>query len=314
MKIFKIKRINRRIKIYILGVRIFSYKTKENVKEHFLEIQKQIQCLNAKVQMLSAQINITNQMDKDLNSKVQIEIKKIQNTLHNIQEYNKKILQADCFIWEYMTGLEFCNYKTLKHEREISFSPEMYARDHYYRYEFSKKYCEQGFKVLDIACGTGCGSYMISQTGAFVEGVDLSKEAIEFANKVFLPKATNLNFIQGNALEFRKDKKYDLITSFETIEHIPHTEALLKNFYCHLRDNGRLICSVPNETISPHKLSNNPYHLKHYTTEELASLLRQAGFLIEKVCYQYDYGKVDEIRDNGQEGETIIFVSKKGKE
>ena len=263
MKIFKIKRVNKKNKVYIGGIRIFSYKTKSSLKEQLREVQKQFQDSNIKLQ-----------------KHLEIEIKKIQDTLHNIQAYNKKILQADCFIWEYMTGLEFCNYKTLKHEREISFSPEMYARDHYYRYEFSKKYCEQGFKVLDIACGTGCGSYMISQTGAFVEGVDLSKEAIEFANKVFLSKSTNLNFIQGNALEFRKDKKYDLITSFETIEHIPHTEELLKNFYCNLRDNGRLICSVPNETISPHKLSNNPYHLKHYTTEEvLENIFGKAGMV-----------------------------------
>ena len=53
--------------------------------------------------------------------------------------------------------------------------------DHLARYDFACKFVNRK-KVLDIACGMGYGSKMLSKAGALcVDGVDISEEAIEYA-------------------------------------------------------------------------------------------------------------------------------------
>ena len=42
------------------------------------------------------------------------------------------------------------------------------------------------------------------------------------------------------------EKKFDVITFFEVIEHIDKTDILLKNCFNNLKDDGFLIFSFPN--------------------------------------------------------------------
>ncbi len=315
MKILKKKKYpNGRRKIYFLGFKIFSYKKRytKNMLFHILEnIVKQNQCLQEQINNILKYQEYFNSLNNFIkhNEKIQADLK---NKFEESKKYNQKILQSTCFIWQYLTGLEFCNYKTLKHEREISFSPELYAKDHYYRYKFAADLCTDTSDVLDIACGTGCGGYILSQKAQSVTCVDLSQEAINFAQKIFLPKASNIIYQQGNALTYNAGGKlFDIIVSFETIEHISATKELLYNYRSLLKDGGILICSVPNENVYPFVSASNPHHVRHYTPDELAELVRSAGFVPEKLFFQYDYGVVEAPKDDKSEGNCIVLIAKK---
>lgn len=139
-------------------------------------------------------------------------------------------------------------------------------KEHLARYRFALPYCE-GKYVADIACGTGYGSIMLSQTANLVIGYD--KE--------------NLcgNVVMDFDLE-RWTEKYGLIVSFETVEHLKDPKNFLKN----IRDTAKeSLISIPlNEPEGV-----NQYHL-HTFTEESAKALIQSVF--SKCEFFYQEGEV----------------------
>ena len=74
----------------------------------------------------------------------------------------------------------------------------LYGHLHLQRYRFAMPYVG-GKRVLDLACGTGYGSYALRTLGAReVAWVDLSEEAIAYARKNYA--RTGLSYEIGNAL------------------------------------------------------------------------------------------------------------------
>ena len=166
--------------------------------------------------------------------------------------------------------------------------------DHLERYYFILGLLEESKKlnILDLACGEGYGTDLISDfyKNSNITGVDLSLEAIEHAKKKYDKK--NVNFLQGDATKFNNGVKYDVIVSFETIEHIPFYEAVIQNFSNLLKKGGTLFISSPNRLItSPHAktLSDKPsnkFHTQEFIKEELIELLEKYGFQIREVYGQ----------------------------
>ena len=89
--------------------------------------------------------------------------------------------------------------------------------EHVHRYAFSLHFTKDKI-VVDIACGTGYGTYMISENAKHVTGIDISKETIDYANKHYNRK--NLKFVVGNIIKIPlPSNSVDVVISFETIEH-----------------------------------------------------------------------------------------------
>lgn len=111
-----------------------------------------------------------------------------------------------------------------------------------------------GKRVIDAACGSGYGSFLISTVAARVLGVDVSREAVEWARERF--RADNLQFRQGDIVAL--DEPADVIISFETIEHLDDLDAWTRAVRRCLRPGGVLMFSVPlNEAPG-----DNPYHTR----------------------------------------------------
>ncbi len=138
-------------------------------------------------------------------------------------------------------------------------------------------------RVLDIACGVGYGSDHLSRAGAAsVTGVDLSPEAITYAQAHY--SRTGLTFRQGDAEQFESSDLYDMIVSFETLEHLEDPTGFLKRIHALLSPKGYLFLSVPlGETRFL-----DPYHRQIFTQKQVFDLLRQTGFIPE-LYRQDDY-------------------------
>ena len=61
--------------------------------------------------------------------------------------------------------------------------PEV-AVEHWHRYLIASRFVA-GKRVLDIACGEGYGSALLSQTAASVVGVDISADAVQHASEAY---------------------------------------------------------------------------------------------------------------------------------
>ena len=113
---------------------------------------------------------------------------------------------------------------------------------HLKRYDFARRYV-QGRRVLDVACGVGYGSRYLADIAASVVGVDLDPAATSYA-KAHYADLENVNFIQGDALKLPFDThSFEVICSFETIEHVPDAPQFLKEVCRLLTPDGIFIVS-----------------------------------------------------------------------
>jgi len=141
--------------------------------------------------------------------------------------------------------------------------------------------------VLDCACGIGWGSCLLANGGAkSVVGVDLSPNAIESAERFY--SANNLKFTLGTADDIDSDIKFDVITSFETLEHVDDPIVFLKSLKARLKPGGLLLLSTPNGFCFKNDKDRpyNPYHIEEYTKDELLRLLDQSGWVVDKYMGQ----------------------------
>jgi O-antigen biosynthesis protein len=140
---------------------------------------------------------------------------------------------------------------------------------YFVRYDFVKKYIQKDFLVLDAPCGTGFGCKILSKKSKQIFGVDLSKEAINHSKKYF--DSNNITYIKTNCENMSKKitKKFDIIISFEGIEHFRNPKKFLVECKKMLKENGKLIISTPRK---PH---GNPFHFKEYNLEEFKTELKK---------------------------------------
>lgn len=141
---------------------------------------------------------------------------------------------------------------------------------HIATYEYAKKFVKNK-KVLDYGCGSGYGTHMLSQVAENVTGADISEEAVDFARKEF--HSTNLRFMKIAELG---NEKFDIITSFQVIEHVPNDYEYTDKLKKLLNPGGILIVSTPDKTHRLFKYIQQPwniFHLKEYTAESLEKML-----------------------------------------
>ena len=163
-------------------------------------------------------------------------------------------------------------------------SPKRIEDDHLARYRFATLYIRNK-SVLDIACGTGYGTRMLSDGGAtYVDGVDINAEVVAFAQETY--GTSQISYYIGDVCSFNQGKKYDVIVSFETIEHIPDYSCTLSNLYNLLCESGILIISSPNRLItSPASCSFkdkpiNKFHVHEFSIHELTAILIEHRFTV----------------------------------
>jgi len=115
-------------------------------------------------------------------------------------------------------------------------------------------------RILDLGCGTGWLSSIMSQFGP-TTAVDLSEFAVTTTAKRF----PWVRFIQGDLFEWSKSQRpdFDVIVSQEVIEHVADQAGYLEIASLLLKDRGWLVLTTPNaRTVkalrNPQMWSNQP--------------------------------------------------------
>ena len=129
---------------------------------------------------------------------------------------SKKLMTEEIKIQEFYSKIKFPGKFTME---DLKFY-ELYQN------KFLKPYVTASSNVknvLDIGCGTGYITNLIAlnNKNLTIDAVDFSDsidDAKQFSKK---HKINNINYIKTNFLNFKSDKKYDLIISNGVIHHIP---------------------------------------------------------------------------------------------
>jgi SAM-dependent methyltransferase len=149
---------------------------------------------------------------------------------------------------------------------------------HLKRYAFARRFCEIK-DVLDAGCGVGYGTAHLAEAARLVVGIDRSEDAIVYAREHY--SRTNVEFEVGDVGDLRHDDaSFDVVCSFETIEHLHDPGALVREAARVLREGGVFVCSTPRvaETIAS---PENPYHEIELSAQDLERLLRSEFGAVE---------------------------------
>ena len=165
--------------------------------------------------------------------------------------------------------------------------------EHFHRYALALELVKDK-TVLDLACGEGYGSFMLSKYANAVLGVDLSNEVIVHAQRKYADKTGNLHFQQGAASKLMlPNDSFDVVVSYETIEHLYEQSEMLEEIRRVLRPDGILIISSPNRPIySKNGDYQNHFHVKELDFKELDWLLKKQFEAVEYFGQRLQIGSI----------------------
>jgi SAM-dependent methyltransferase len=127
--------------------------------------------------------------------------------------------------------------------------------------------------VLDAGCGVGYGAAFLAGHARRVVGVDRDEEAIAYARRRYA--RPNVEFRVGDLLDLDlPDDSFDVVCSFETIEHLPDPERYLAEMARVLRPGGTYLVSTPRvDETTP--APDNPFHEVELSRGDFEALLRR---------------------------------------
>ena len=128
------------------------------------------------------------------------------------------------------------------HHQSSSLTDRLYnwvrKRNYAYKYRLMKHYNSNMQSVLDYGTATGeFLGYLLEKT-IKVSGVEPNKNARTIAN------ITTNNNVRVSIDEI--SQKYDVITLWHVLEHVPNLNVLIKKLKKRLKDKGILVIAVPN--------------------------------------------------------------------
>ena len=151
-----------------------------------------------------------------------------------------------------------------------------------YKYKMIKKYIYKKSKVLDFGSGTGDFLRYIKRKGHKAYGVEPNRLAREISKRkgiISLPDIKKL-----------KETKFQAITMWHVLEHLPEPSKTVKSFHKILDKEGILIIAVPNlESFDSLHYKNLwaaldiPKHLWHFTSNGLIKIVETQGFKLVKI-------------------------------
>lgn len=136
-------------------------------------------------------------------------------------------------------------------------------------------------KILDVGCGIGYFLEEAKKRGWEVYGTEITDEAIRIC------KEKGIQIKEKGVLNSEKYEPgmFDIITSFEVIEHIDNPRIELKNFHIILRKGGLVYITTPNfnsllryRLKAAYNVISYPEHLSYYTPKTLKKVFKLSGF------------------------------------
>ncbi len=144
--------------------------------------------------------------------------------------------------------------------------------------------------ILDFGCGRGEFLKNVKKYKS-LNGIELRKDCLDYINS----KIKRINI--SNNLSFF-EKKFDVITMFHVLEHIPYQVQTLKKLRYRLKKNGKIIIEVPHaedflilqDELKEFKdFSFWSEHLILHTYKSLKKVLIKSGFKKIKIEFYQRY-------------------------
>ena len=193
--------------------------------------------------------------------------------------------------------------------------------------------------LLDVGCGTGDFLQVAKENNWCISGIEPNEEARVIANN----KTSNSVFEIEELLKFEANK-FDVITLWHVLEHLPNLDKHIAVFKKILKPNGALIIAVPNyksydaEHYKQYWAAfDAPRHLWHFSKESISKLVSKESmrvikikpmlfdaFYVSLLSEKYKTGKMNPIKGfwiglvsnikalRSKEASSLIYIIKNG--
>ncbi len=143
--------------------------------------------------------------------------------------------------------------------------------------------------LLDVGCSVGGFVNAASELGDVAEGIDISPSSVAVGQKL------GLKIRAGDFLSADFRAKFDVITLWATLEHLPEPNRYVRRARELLRPGGVLLGSVPNFSGITQRLigTKDRYvgidHVNYWTAQGFAAYFRRFGFeIMETVTFAFN--------------------------
>ena len=133
----------------------------------------------------------------------------------------------------------------------------------------------RGKRVLDFGAGSGTFARHLIAVGVDVTCVEPDPQLLKDARRDTAGLA---------------DRSFDLVYSFNVLEHIPDDLAALAELRRVLKPGGRLVLYVPAFMVLYSAMDRRVGHLRRYRRKPLAELVIQAGLVVDEASYADSLG------------------------
>jgi cyclopropane fatty-acyl-phospholipid synthase-like methyltransferase len=165
-------------------------------------------------------------------------------------------------------------------------SRQEYFEKRYERHVSQIKLYKKSGQLLDIGCNIGLFLKVAAQNGFHATGVELNEECARYGRQFF-----DLTIFSEHLekIGFQNDK-FDIVTLFDVLEHIPDIKSFISEVRRILKPDGLLVVQSPNIGSLMAKLTKSkwawlcpPDHLYHFTPDTMSCFLTAQGFTIQKM-------------------------------
>ena len=141
-----------------------------------------------------------------------------------------------------------------------------------------------GDTLLDYGCGSGTFLKYCKQHGYQCTGLEPDADARRYASE-----STGLS-IYNDLSAIDSSTRFDIITLWHVLEHVPKPSNLVSTLNKHLSGNGALIIAVPNFNSHDAKHYQSywagydvPRHLYHFSKSSIQIIANKNGMIVESI-------------------------------
>jgi SAM-dependent methyltransferase len=137
-------------------------------------------------------------------------------------------------------------------------------------------------RILELGAGSGAAAVRLALLGDYV-GVEPDEESNRTARSR-LPSGATL----FSTIDDVDDHNFDLVCSFEVLEHLEDDQGELQRWVKHVKPGGMVVVSVPAHSHRFAAWDERVGHFRRYDPADLVSLLESAG-LVDVTVQTYGF-------------------------